>query len=78
MSWSADTVLWVCEVLEMETSAFKERYNECSKFLQRIDNHYKTTRLHKTVETLAPAVILCNDAVKDSDCTASNERRVVE
>jgi len=62
----------------METSALKE-HNECSKFLQRIDNDYKTTRLHKTVETLSPAaVILFNDTVKGSDCTASNERKVSE
>jgi len=62
----------------MEISASKERCNECSKYPQRTGNHYKTTRLHKTVETLSPAVTLFNDAVKGSDCTASNERKTGE
>jgi len=66
------------EFLEMETSASKDRCNECSKFPQRTGNHYKTTRLHKTVETLSPAVTLFNEAVKGSDETASNESKMGE
>jgi len=72
--FSCPGVLILCcgyvEVLEMENGVLEERCNECNKFLQRTGKHYKTTRLHKTVETLSLVVILVNDAVKGSDCTA--------